>query len=52
VTTLMAVKTSDSRPSGQRRHQQYRVRNAHIFRIELTENECLEQKALGDNQFK
>lgn len=35
VTAVVAVKTSDSRPSGQRRHQQHRFGEMHFGRIEL-----------------
>jgi hypothetical protein len=37
VTTVVAVHTSDSRPSGQRRHQQHRVGEVHIVMSDLSE---------------
>ena len=41
VTTVVAVKTSDSRPSGQRRHQQHRVGEVHIVMSDFEREKTL-----------
>jgi hypothetical protein len=45
VTALVAVKTSDSRPSGQRRHQQHRVGEMHFVELNNLKRSDLSERS-------